>query len=153
MLKNQNGGSEPEKLQNQMMATLTLPTNKCSSEMSMEQLNEYLVNRSKGICENVRKSRVKRAWTSDIVPPLCHADSNLYQNIKNVLACFSNTLAAALFCESEYIRIFNDFETLSSVVDEEKHLIFDFLSKNGLTEKFNEYTTLIKLKQGKIKVS
>jgi len=34
---------------------------------------------------------------------------------------------------------FEELEALCAIVDGEKHLIFDFLSKNGLIEKFNEF--------------
>ena len=66
----------------------------------------------------------------------------LHKNIDNVLACFSNTLSAALFCETQYIKIFEDFEALSNIVEGEKNLIFDFLSANGLSGKFNEFVIL-----------
>jgi len=56
-----------------------------------------------------------------------------------VFATLNNTISAALFCESEYIKIHRDFETLSSIVQSEKFLIFDFLAENGLSGKFNAY--------------
>lgn len=73
------------------------------------------------------------------MPPICYDKYTLVENINNVLACFSNTLGAALFSESECIKALNNFETLSRIVDSEKYLIFDFLSENGLAERFNEY--------------
>ena len=109
-----------------------------SGEMSLKQLNEYLVSSSREICELARKSRTG-GHTSDILPPICYINNTLYENISNVLACFSNTLAAALFSESQYIKIHKDFEALSSIVETEKYLIFDFLSENDLTEKFIEF--------------
>jgi hypothetical protein len=86
----------------------------------------------------VRKSR-RGLHTSDILPPICHGGWTLHDNIKNVLACFSNTLAAALSSEARYIQTHKDFEALSSIVEAEKFLIFDFLNENGLTGKFNEF--------------
>ena len=111
--------------------------------MSLKQLNEYIVNRSAVIREYVREK-----WTgfhtSDIMPPICHADAPLNKNIDSVLASFSSTLAAALFSEKQYIKIHKDFEILSSIVESEQTLIFGFLSKNGLSEKFNEFVNLNK---------
>jgi len=75
---------------------------------TFEQLNDYLVKRSQEICENVRLQRDEYRkefiipHTSDIIPPLCYAGMNLQSNIDNLLACFQNTLSAALFCESKY---------------------------------------------------
>jgi len=112
-------------------------------EMSLEQLNEYIVNRSAVMREYVKKKRTG-FYASDMIPPICHIDVPLKGNIENVLACFSNTLAAALFSESQYIKIHKDFETLSSIVESEQCLIFDFLSKNGLMEKFNKFVNLNK---------
>ena len=111
--------------------------------MSLKQLNEYIVNRSAVICEYVREKRAG-SHASGILPPICYADAPLNKNIDSVLACFSSTLAAALFSESQYIKIHKDFEALSSIVDSERYLIFDFLSKNGLIEKFNEFVNLNK---------
>ena len=112
--------------------------------MNMGQLNERLVEQAKSICENVRLQRDKYRTdgiphTSDIIPPLCSIKRTLHQNIDNVFACYSNTLSAALFCEAQYIKKFEELEALCAIVDGEKHLIFDFLSKNGLIEKFNEF--------------
>ena len=109
-----------------------------SKEMNIEQINEYLVNRSDVIREYARKKR-QVVHTSDILPPICYIDVPLQKNIDNVLACFSSTLAAALCSEAKYIKIHKDLEALCSIVESEKYLIFDFLSENGLTDKFNEY--------------
>jgi hypothetical protein len=121
----------------------------------MGQLNEYLVKRSAVICEKVRKERMKYRTggiphTTDIIPPYCSIGAPLNKNIENVMACFNNTLMAALFCEHQHIKIFNDFEALSSVVEGEKNLIFEFLSENSLVGKFNEFVIL---KTAKLKVS
>ena len=113
-------------------------TDKDNAAMSLEQLNEYLVKRSAVICEYARKKR-QVGYTSDIIPPICYIDVPLQKNIDNVLACFSNTLAAALSSETRYIQALQSFEALSNIVESEKYLIFDFLSENGLAEKFNEY--------------
>lgn len=107
-------------------------------EMSLDQLNEYLIKRASAICKLI-KGKSAGTYTSDIIPPICSIDMSLHQNIDNVLACFSNTLAAALFSESEYIRIFKNFENLSGIVDEERFLLFEFLSENNLSGKFNEF--------------
>ena len=82
--------------------------------------------------------------TSGILPPICYADAPLNKNIDSVLASFSSTLAAAFFCETQYIKTHRDFEALSSIVESEQTLIFDFLSKNGLMENFNEFVKLNK---------
>ena len=126
-----------------------------NAEMSMEQLNEYLIKRTTAMREYAGKERSKynkingMPHTTNIIPPMCYSGFTLYDNIKNMLACYSNTLSAALFCESRYIRIFNEFEALDSVIDEEKRLIYDFLSKNDLIEKFNTFTTITKLSAAK----
>jgi hypothetical protein len=111
---------------------------KGNAGMSFEQLNEYLIGRSGEICEYVRKRR-EGCHTSDIIPPLCYKENTLNQNIDSVLACFSNTLSAALFFESDNLKLLKNFKCLSSIVESEKYLIFGFLTENGLTEKFNEY--------------
>jgi len=115
-----------------------------NDKMNIEQLNEYLVKRSKVLCEYVRKERIKYQkggipHTSDIIPPICHIDMPLHKNIDNALACYSNTLSAALFCESEYIKKFEELEAFGSIINDEKDLFFDFLTKNDLTGKFNEF--------------
>jgi hypothetical protein len=115
------------------------------TEMSIEEPNEYLVQRAGVICEYVRKNR-SGCYTSDILPPICSDRWNIHKNIDNVLACFSSTLAAALSAESKYIKIHKDFEALSSFVESEKFLIFDFLSENGLSGKFNEFVNLKKIR-------
>ena len=130
-------------------AALIPANDKGNAEMSIGQLNEYLVNRSAVICEYVRKQRRelpkgKIPHTSDVIPPICYIDMSLQENIKNVLACFSNTLAAALSSETHYIQALENFEALSSIVETEKYLIFDFLSENGLAGKFTEFVKLQK---------
>jgi len=107
-------------------------------EMSMAQINMHLIQRASVICEYVREKRTG-LYTSDILPPICYVNNTLYENIESVLACFSNTLAAALHSEIKHIEISKNFETLSCIVDDEKYLIFDFLNENGLTERFNEF--------------
>ena len=112
--------------------------------MDMEQLNRYIVTQARSICENVRKQRDEYRTdgiphTSDIIPPFCYMESSLRENIDNMFACYSNTLSAALFCESQYIKKDEELEALETIVKGEKQVFFDFLSKNGLTEKFNEF--------------
>ena len=136
-IKNENSLSAQNSAE---QTSLVHDTDKGNAGMSLERVNEYLVKRSKVICEYVRKSR-RGFHTSDILPPICCIDRTLHENIENVLACFSNTLAAALYSESQYIKIHKDFEALSSIVESEKYLIFDFLSENGLSGKFNEFVS------------
>lgn len=111
---------------------------KDSTGLTLEALNERLVKKAVVLCEYVREKRTG-CHSSDIMPPICYAGATLSQNIDSVLTCFGYTLASALFSESQYIKIFRDFEALSKTVDSEKYLIFDFLSKNNLTEKFNTF--------------
>lgn len=115
--------------------TVLLPS---VNKMNPDQLNHYLIKRANVICEYVRKKRTE-FHTSDIMPPICQPNNSLQKNIDSVLACFGQTLAAALFSESQYIKILNDFEILSGTVESEKYLIFDFLNENGLGERFNDY--------------
>ena len=42
-------------------------------EMSLEQLNEYIVDRSAVMREYVKKKRTG-FYVSDIIPPICHID-------------------------------------------------------------------------------
>ena len=125
--------------------TALIPANDKGNEvMSIGQLNEYLVKRSAVICEYVRKKRAelpkgKIPHTSDVIPPLCYSETTLKENIKNLMACFSNTLVAALSSETMYIQTLENFEALGSIVEAEKFLIFEFLRENGLTGKFNEF--------------
>jgi hypothetical protein len=72
-------------------------------------------------------------------PLISYKENTLNQNIDSVLACFSNTLSAALFFESDNLKLLKNFECLSSIVESEKYLIFDFFTENVLAEKFNEY--------------
>lgn len=109
-----------------------------SDKISIEELNELLVERTKTLREYVRVKR-QSSNTSDILPPMCYNEYSISQNIDSLLSCYGSTLAAALFCEKEYIKMHADFEDLSSIVQSEKLLIFDFLSENGLADKFNEY--------------
>ena len=120
-------------------------TGKSNAGMSLEQLNECLVKRSAVIREYVRTNR-QGFYTSDIVPPLCYIDRPLHSNIDNVLACFSHTLAAALSNERRTLEMTKNFEALSSIIEGEKRLIFDFLSENGLTGKFNDFVFRQKIK-------
>ena len=112
--------------------------------IDIDQLNGDLVKQSKSICESVRSMRDKYRtdgipYTSDIIPPFCSIKWTLHANITNLFTCYSNTLSAALFCEAQYIKKFEELEALSAIVNGEKQLVFDFLSKNGLIEKFNEF--------------
>ena len=107
--------------------------------MSIQQINEYLVKEATTVCRHFREYRGKTGYTSDIIPPLCYENTSLKDNIKNMMACFSNTLAAATFSERAYISKFMDYETLSAIVDNEKTLIFEFLNENNLAEKFKAY--------------
>ena len=116
---------------------------KGSEVMSIGQLNEYLCSRSAVICEYVRKKR-RGFHTSGIFPPICFNGTTLQENIDNVLECFKRTLSAALLSETRYIQALENFEALSSIVETEKYLIFDFLSENGLAGKFNEFVKLQK---------
>ena len=142
--QNQNVAElQVKQTRNAVMTPVCNPDKGNPGGMSLNQLNEYIVNRSAVIRECVREKRTG-FHTSDIIPPICHIDAPLGKNIESVLSCFSNTLAAALFSESQYIKIHKDFETLSSIVESEQTLIFDFLSKNGLMEKFNEFVNLNK---------
>ncbi|MDH6356971.1 hypothetical protein [Parabacteroides sp. PF5-9] len=109
-----------------------------SSKISIEELNELLVKRAKALSEYVRTKR-QGFHTSDILSPMCYNEYSIFQNIDSLLSCYGSTLAAALFCEKEYVKIHANFEALSSIVQSEKLLIFDFLSENGLADKFNEY--------------
>jgi len=119
--------------------TLANETGKDNTTMSIEQLNEYLVDEATKVCRYIRKLRGTQGYISDIVPPISSVNWTLKHNIKNVMACFSNTLGAALFAERGYISKFREFETLSATISSEKNLIYDFLSENGLSDKFNTY--------------
>ena len=101
-------------------------------------LNKHLVSRAKEICDYTRERRTG-GHTSDILPPICYIEHSLYDNINNVLNCFSHTLAAALHSEAQYIATNKSLEDLGRIVDTEKRLIFDFLSENNLIEKFKEW--------------
>lgn len=119
-------------------ATLIHDTDKDDTGMSIEQVNEYLVKRSAVICEHVRKSR-RGSHTSDIIPPICYIGQSLQENIKSVLACFSNTLSAALSSEAKYIQTLHKYEALDVVTETERNLMFDFLSEGDLVGKFDEF--------------
>jgi len=113
-----------------------------TDKMSLEQLNEYLVEKTAEISERTRKSRLEYKTkglprTSDIVPPYCYADFSLKQNVDSILASLNNTLQAGLFAEFESIKTFNELCSLSKIVKSEKQLIFDFLIENNLTAEFN----------------
>ena len=124
--------------------TALIPAKDKGSEvMNIGQLNEYLCSRSAVICEYVRKKR-RGFHTSGIFPPICFNGTTLQENIDNVLECFKRTLSAALSSEARYIQALENFEALSSIVETEKYLIFDFLSENGLAGKFNEFVKLQK---------
>jgi hypothetical protein len=117
---------------------LDLDTDKGNEEMNTEQINMHLVQRASEICERVIKRR-KGHQISDIMLPICYKEYSLVKNINNVLACFSNTLEAALFRESEHIKALNKLEMLSSVANNASYLILGFLIENGLEERFKEY--------------
>ncbi|MDR1339401.1 MAG: hypothetical protein LBK58_05040 [Prevotellaceae bacterium] len=121
-----------------VQTSLVHDTDKGEEGMNLEQLNEYLVKRSDVICEYVRKKRTGY-HASDILPPVCQSDAPLHKNIESVLTCFSHTLGAALFSESFSMKLLKDFEALRNIVEDEKYLIYDFLSRNGLNERFNEF--------------
>ena len=119
------------------------------SGMTLEQLNEYIVKRAAVIRGKMRNERMK-FWpggmphTTDIIPPYCHSNVSLHKNIENLMASYNNTVLAALFCEHQSIKTFNEFRALSNVVDGERSLIFEFLSENDLLGKFNEFVILKK---------
>ena len=149
MSKNQEGSGEPQTRTNGVNSNAMTTdgtskvcnavTGRCNAAMSIEELNEYLVKEASAVCRHFREARGKTGHTSGIIPPICSDRMSLKDNIKNLLACFNNTLSAALFSEREYIRIFRNFETLTNTIDSERYLIFDFLSENGMAEKFNDY--------------
>ena len=110
----------------------------------LQLINEHLVERANIMRENTRLERLKYKkegipHTTDIISPYCDINSTLGKNIDNLLACYSNTLSAALFSEHEYIKKLEELEALKSIVGDEKSLFFDFLIKNGLVEKFDEF--------------
>jgi len=113
-----------------------------TDEVSAGQFNKYLIAWSEVVCK--RTNELKKKYNNgfhatDITPPGCYPGMSLNENIDSLFAGYNNTIVAALFCESEYIKTHRNFEALSSIVEIEKTLIFDFLSENGLTEKFNNY--------------
>jgi len=104
-----------------------------NSEMSLEQLNEYIILRASDLCEKSKRVRAeydKRLpmHTTDIVPPYCNSKGSPYSNIEQIFNCYNNTLMAGLFYETEVIK----FQAKS-------HTFFSFLSKNDLIEKFDEF--------------
>jgi len=111
-------------------------------EMNTVQLNEYIAGRSNELVkfeEERRRSVLTGGVISDIHAPFCFAGMPVKLNIDNLFARFKHNLNEAIFFESEYIKIFNDFETLKNIVGSERELIFKFLKKNGLSDKFGEF--------------
>ena len=119
-----------------------------TDKMSIEQLNEHLVNRSKEVCKSAGERRREchggETVTSDIISPYANINNTLLGNIDNVLSCYQNTLMASIFCESQYIKYRREFDKILKIKNRQDDLIFDFLHKNGLTEKFNEFVEKLK---------
>ena len=113
-------------------------------EMSIEQLNEYLIDRANELFDKSRKRRAEYdktlpAHTTDIVPPFCSINWTLLENIENVMNCYNNTLMAGLFYETEVFRLGTKLETLHGTMNKEQCLPFDFLESVGMTEQYYEY--------------
>jgi len=113
------------------------------NKMNTVQLNEYIAGRSNELVKFAEERRHRSVLTGDVISdihaPFCFAGMPIKLNIDNLFARFKHNLNEAIFFESEYIKIFNDFETLKNVVGSERELIFKFLKKNGLSDKFGEF--------------
>ena len=149
MLYNKKENQLPEKNSNRQ-TTLIHDTDKSDAGMSIEHVNEYIVKKANEIKAYTAEKRLKDyIFFTDILPPYCHTEWTIKDNIDGAFVAYHNAMSAALMCESEYIKRFMDFESLKNIVDNEKSLIFDFLRENGLDEKFNDY---VNSKKKKIKV-
>jgi vacuolar-type H+-ATPase catalytic subunit A/Vma1 len=114
-----------------------------TEKVNLDLLNEHIVslaNKVRGKMVYLRKKYQNGFHTSDIIPPYCRKEYSIMENIDNIFTSFNNTMATGLFLESEYIKMFESQRALSSIIESEKSLIFEFLAENGLIEKFNAFT-------------
>ena len=82
------------------------------TQMSVEELNDYVCKSAKSVCNYIGQKRAELGiqCTSDIIPPICSADWSLQQNITNLMACFSNTAAEGLSILADYARLYKQVE-------------------------------------------